>query len=349
MDRVAADLKLPHDHSVVFLRKAPSRWDEYLDLDLPILISHTCAPWSALAEELWQAGLSGSRPLRLVESSGAVLEVSWQEQSLIPTPSTTEWSLALNWTHPEEGWRSRLPLWGKHYLVTRQREQGQGLVERLESLGARVTATPTIEFVEPDDPAPILQAIESLEQFQWILFTSPNGVRYFFARLQASSKDHRALAGAKLACIGPGTARALAEQGFKADLLPESFVAEGLLETLAPIEVQGLRILLPRAQEARAVLPETLRSRGAQVLVAAVYKTVHPQLPEEVRTAPGATALFTSSSTVRNWVELTGDRETPCHCIGPITAETARQCGLKVLGVAPVHTIDGLVDSLLGP
>ncbi|MCA9776729.1 MAG: uroporphyrinogen-III synthase [Candidatus Eremiobacteraeota bacterium] len=349
LDRAADDLKIPSSHSRVLLTESPSRWDEYLDLDIPILIDSGTGSWEDLCSGLWQSGLSEQRTLRLVEPDGEVSPLRIENEALHPQPRASDWVVALNWSHPEEGWRSRLPLWGKRYLVTRQKEQGQALVDRLQSLGARAVAAPTIEFTSPDDPSIIGRALESLEEYQWLLFTSPNGVRRFFALLGESSKDHRALGGARFACIGPGTARALKSQGFKGDVLPENFVAEGLLEALSGESLEGQKVLLPRAQEAREVLPDTLRSRGAEVVVAPVYKTVEPELPDglEQWCAESTRVLFTSSSTVKNWLQLTGNRELPCFCIGPITGATARESGLRVLGEAEVHTIDGLVDCLL--
>lgn len=348
LGQAAVDLKIPEHRSRVLLRESPTRWDEYLDLEIPILIASDCGPWEPLCSALWQSGLSGRRPIRLVDADGAVLPLEFEGEVLVPHPRSSYWTLALNWTHPEEGWRTRLPLFGKRYLVTRQNEQGRSLIEKLESLGARAIAAPTIDFVAPDDPSVIAEALKKLESFDWLLFTSPNGVRHFFRLLDDSPKDHRALGGARIACIGPGTAKALRAKGFDCDVLPEEFVAEGLLEALSREEFEGKKVLLPRAQEAREVLPETLRSRGAEVVVAPVYKTVHPALPEGLAEWPeeASRVLFTSSSTVTNWIALTERRDIPCFCIGPITAGTAEKAGLQVLGTAEVHTIDGLVDCL---
>jgi uroporphyrinogen III methyltransferase/synthase len=193
--------------------------------------------------------------------------------------------------------------------------------------------------------------MDDLERFHWLIFTSPNGVRYFFESLAASARDHRNLASAKFACIGPGTAKALAQAGFKADLVPEQYVAEGLLESLKKHlpNLRGHSILIPRAQEAREVLPETLREWGAEVVVAPAYKTVQPRLPEDFQRLlrPDTRLLFTSSSTVKHWLSLTGNKANPCYCIGPVTAATAEEHGLSVLGVAREHTIEGLVNCLL--
>ena len=349
LDQAAVDLKIPDLQSRVLLWESPARWDEYLELDVPVLIHSGCGPWERLSADLWESGLSSQRFVRLVDDDGAVYPVEFERESLVPRPRSADWTLALNWTHPDEGWRSRLPLWGKRYLVTRQKEQGQALIEKLVSLGAQAMAAPTIDFVDPDDPSIITEALEKLEDFEWLLFTSPNGVRHFFRLLDDSSKDHRALGETRMACIGPGTAKALRAKGFDCDVLPQEFVAEGLLEALSAEEFEGKKVLLPRAQEAREVLPETLRSRGAEVVVAPVYKTIHPALPEGLADWPeeASRVLFTSSSTVTNWVALTERRELPCFCIGPITAGTAEKAGLKVLGTAAVHTIDGLVETLL--
>jgi uroporphyrinogen III methyltransferase/synthase len=292
--------------------------------------------------------------MRLVESHGQVLEVRWLEETLDPLPSTENWTLSIGWTHPGEGWRARLPLWGQRYVVTRAAGQGESLVQRLESLGAQAYAVPTIAFADPDDFQPWIRAVGEMRSFHWILFTSPNGVDCFVERLCQSGLDLRALGGAKLACIGPSTAKSLARHGLKADLVPEQFVAEGLLAALhveLGDDLTGLRILLPRAQVARTVLPDALTAAGAKVLVAPVYKTVAPDLsdlPAEDAASPPR-LLFTSSSTVTNWMEATGGRRWPCYCIGPITAQTARDQGLEVLGVADPYTIDGLLDLLVRP
>lgn len=349
LDQAAVDLKIPDHQSRVLLWDSPARWDEYLDLEIPVLIDSACGPWESLSAELRQSGLSSRRLIRLVSADGAVHPLRFENDTLVPQPRSADWTVALNWTHPDEGWRSRLPLWGKRYLVTRQKEQGRALIERLESLGARATAAPTIDFVAPDDPSIIAEALERLEDFEWLLFTSPNGVCHFFRLLDDSPKDHRALGQTRMACIGPGTAKALRARGFDCDVLPEEFVAEGLLEALSTEKLEGKKVLLPRAQEAREILPDTLRSRGAEVVVAPVYKTIHPALPEGLAdwSEEASRVLFTSSSTVTNWVALTDRREIPCFCIGPITAGTAEKAGLKVLGTAAVHTIDGLVQTLL--
>lgn len=345
----AEDVLLPATHNAVFVTSAPDRWDEYLDLDCPLFVGSQCGQLSTLVEALIQAGASARLTARVVEQDGLVWTLDWESPAL---PKAENWTLVLGWTHPQEGWRARRPLYGQRYLVTRQKQQGGPLVEELRSLGARVLAVPTIEFQPPDCEVAVQDALAHLTEFDWLLFTSPNGVRHFFSYLRAANLDHRALARASFACIGPGTEKSLNQEGFNADLVPPRFVAEGLLEALAQRlgqDLTGLKFLIPRAQEAREVLPETLRSAGGQVVVAPVYKTVLPQPPAEFGNfvTPQTRLLFTSSSTVKNWVERTQNLELPCYCIGPVTATTARERGLQVLGVAERHTIDGLVACVL--
>jgi uroporphyrinogen-III synthase len=346
----AMDLGLPPHANVILLTEAPARWDEILDARIPTLISCSAGSWQELTQGLWQAGCSPQLPLRLVESDGRVLALSWQQDRLVPQPESRQWTLALGWTHADEGWRSRLPLWGKTYLVTRAAQEGAKLVQQLNELGATAYAVPTIAFTTPDDLAPWVEAVSRLAEFDWVLFTSPNGVRFFVQRLRDSGLDLRALGRARLASIGPATARALAQHHLKSDLVPSEFVAEGLLEALLQEmggDLRGQRFLLPRAQQARSVLPDGLRAAGAQVLVAPVYKTVAPPPPPlPLEGAAPPCLLFTSSSTVSNWVEHQAP-PWPCYCIGPITAETARSHGLEVLGVADPYTIEGLLELLV--
>lgn len=345
MELAARDLRIGSDQSVALVTKPPERWDELLDCGLPLLISHKALDWTALGAQLWESGLSPSQTVRLVEANGQVKAVELKEKSLLPAPESQRWSLAIGWTHPDEGWRARLPLFGRHYIVTRAKDQGQGLVEQLRELGATVTHLPTIEFTEPDDLGPWQSAVSRLHDFEWVVFTSPNGVRFFMERLGRSERDLRALAGATLACIGPSTARTLREFGLKADLVPPEYVAESLLEELSS-RLAGGRILLPRAQVARDVLPQGLKEAGADVLVAPVYKTVKPELQFE-DLPRDARVLFTSSSTAKNWREAAPDAAYPCFCIGPVTAATAKECGIEVLGIGREFTIEGLLATVL--
>lgn len=344
---VRADICFPDDAGALYLVEAPDRWDEYLDLSLPIFISWRCGRWSELLKALELAGFSERYTARLVEAGGRVSPLVRKGRGQwSPAPTEALWTLVLNWSHPEEGWRWKLPLAGRRYVITREASKAREMVAQLEAQGAVAVPLPTISFEQPDRPNILQKALRELESFDWIVFTSPNGVRFFFEALQNSDKDHRTIADTKFACIGPSTAKALKKAGFGCDLLPDRYVAEGLLEAFESSvgsTMTHLKVLIPRAQEAREILPNTLRVRGAEVLVAPAYKTVQPALPEEFVLTNSHRVLFTSSSTVKHWMELVGNPELACFCIGPITAQTAREFGIPILGVAIEHTVEGLL------
>ncbi|MGD9735935.1 MAG: uroporphyrinogen-III C-methyltransferase [Solirubrobacterales bacterium] len=250
------------------------------------------------------------------------------------------------------GWLERRPLHGRTVVVTRARAQASSLAGTLRELGAAVVELPAIRIEALVESAEARAAAAAIEEYSLICLTSPNGVRLLFAALAAAGKDARALAGATVAAIGPGTERELAARGIGADVVPERFVAEALVAALAGVEVAGRRVLIARAAEAREVLPEALRERGAEVDVVALYETVREQPEEEaVAAAQGADYVtFTSSSTVRNLVEALGDRFPAAArvvSIGPVTSETARELGLRVDVEAKRHDVDGLLAALL--
>jgi uroporphyrinogen III methyltransferase/synthase len=228
--------------------------------------------------------------------------------------------------------------------VTRARAQSSGLSAQLRSLGAAVVEVPAIRIVPRDGPVP------DLGSYDLLCLTSPNGVQILFERLRAAERDARALAGCRVAAIGPGTAAALANHGVIADLVPDRFVAEGLIEALAGLDIE--RALIARASGARDVLPEALRARGAQVDVLELYDTVAEPLGETqlsaVRSADYVT--FTSSSTVRFFMDALGGRfpdGVRAVSIGPITSETLRERGLEPDVEAARHDIEGLVEALV--
>ena len=246
-------------------------------------------------------------------------------------------------------WYEDRPLFGKRIIVTRAREQASGLVERLHELGAATVELPVIEIGDPADGGAALRAAAGrVADYDWVAFTSANAVGRFFAALGEVGADTRALGGRRVAAIGPGTAEALAAAGVRADLVPERFVAESLLEAFP--DGPG-RVLLPRAAVARDALPAGLTGRGWTVDVVEAYRTaVGRPAPEALGAAASAHAVtFTSSSTVTNYLAVAGDVPVPpvVACIGPITAETARAAGLTVNVVATPHTIEGLVQSLV--
>jgi uroporphyrinogen III methyltransferase/synthase len=249
-------------------------------------------------------------------------------------------------------WLERRPLHGRRVVVTRARAQASGLAATLRGLGAEVVELPAIRIEPRTGSEEVRRAAAEIGAYSLICLTSPNGVRLLFEALAAAGLDARALGGVTVAAIGPGTARALAELGIAADIVPERFVAEALVEALEGVEVAGRRVLVARAAEARDLLPEALRERGAEVDVVALYETVRETpAPEAVEAAQGADYVtFTSSSTVRNLTEALGDRfpgNARVVSIGPITSEAARAAGLEVAVEAERHDVDGLVAALL--
>jgi uroporphyrinogen III methyltransferase / synthase len=250
-------------------------------------------------------------------------------------------------------WLERRPLHGRRVVVTRARAQASGLAATLRALGAEVVELPAIRIEPRIESAEVREAVAAIGEYTLLCLTSPNGVRLLFEALAADGRDARALAGATVAAIGPGTARALRQEGILADVVPERFVAEALVEALAEVAIEGRRVLVARAAEARDVLPEALRERGAEVDVVALYETVREEpSAEAVEAAQGADYVtFTSSSTVANLTEALGDRlprSARVVSIGPVTSEAVRAAGLTVDVEAERHDIDGLLDALLG-
>jgi uroporphyrinogen III methyltransferase / synthase len=241
-------------------------------------------------------------------------------------------------------WLGARPLAGVRVAVTRARAQASGLASSLRELGATVLEAPAIRISALDGPAP------RIEDYDLVCLTSPNGVRLLFERLAREGRDARAFGGARIAAIGPGTAAALLEHGLIADVVPERFVAEGLVQALAEVPVS--RALVARAAEARDVLPAALRARGAQVDVVALYETLpEPMSPAELAALEHADYVtFTSSSTVRFFYDVTGERLPPnarLVSIGPVTSAALRERGREPDVEAERHDIDGVLDALL--
>jgi uroporphyrinogen III methyltransferase / synthase len=246
-------------------------------------------------------------------------------------------------------WFEARPLFGKRVVVTRAREQASGLRARLERLGAAVVELPAIQ-IEPVDVT-----VPDLSAYDWLVLTSANGVIALFERgLGPTGRDARALAGVRVAAIGPGTAAALAARGIRADLVPDRFVAEALLAAFPPPSAPGARVLLARAEQARDVLPDGLEAKGYRVDVLAAYRTVagtpDADVVAAVRAGDVDAVTFTSSSTVTNFCDVLGALPDPhplVASIGPVTSKTAFERGLRVDVEADEHTIDGLVAALV--
>ncbi|HEX7485649.1 MAG TPA: uroporphyrinogen-III C-methyltransferase [Vicinamibacterales bacterium] len=260
-------------------------------------------------------------------------------------------------------WFDARPLFGKRIVVTRPREQAGDLVEALEQLGATVVEAPTVRIVPPEDYAPLDEACATVGQYDWVVFTSANGVDYFFRRMQAGPTDTRSLAGVKLCAIGPGTADRVARHCLKVDLMPAEYRAEAVVEALrATGDLAGKAFLLPRADIARELLADELRKSGALVTEVTAYRTVpveterdsEPDIYRMLLDRKVDVLTFTSASTVRNFVRLYGvgpvaDLLQPVAIasIGPVTAEAAQQCGIRTTIMPADYTIPGLVRAIV--
>ncbi len=246
------------------------------------------------------------------------------------------------------GWFTSRPLTGRRVVVTRAPGQAGELAGRLRAMGAEVVEVPTIDIVDPADGGAALRAaMADPARFDWLVVTSPNGARHAMAAL----RDARDLAGVRLAAVGPGTAAVLAEHHLQVDLVPDRFVAEGLLASFPDPPPEGGCVLLARAEVARDVLPDGLRAKGWVVEVVDAYRTVPVDLDgagrERARSADAVT--FTSASSVTNFVAAAGREAVPpvVAVIGPVTAAAARELGLEVTVEAAEHSLDGLVDAVV--
>jgi uroporphyrinogen III methyltransferase/synthase len=306
-----------------------------------------------IAEQLIAGGRPGSEPAAVIERGtlpgqrvvsgtlATIAELAIEQDIRAPAISLIGPVAALR---PQLAWFESQPLFGQTVAVTRARAQVSGLAGRLRELGAEVVEAPAIRITQLEGPAP------EPGHYDLICLTSPNGVDALFARLTAAGRDARALAGARVAAIGPGTERALRRHGLMADVVPERFVAEGLVEALADVPVS--RALVARAAEARDVLPDALRARGADVDVMPLYETVAEPLSARQRAAVARAdyVTFTSSSTVRYFFDAVGDElaaQTRLVSIGPVTTDTLRERGREPAVEATRHDIEGLIDALV--
>lgn len=256
-------------------------------------------------------------------------------------------------------WFEGRPLFGKRILVTRARDQAVEFTDLLKFYGADPVEFPTIEVVPPETWEALDEAIRKIEEYDWLIFTSANGVLYFLERLNANGKDIRDLKGIKLCAIGPRTAQEIERLGVRVDLIPAEYVAESLIEQMGRQDLSGRRILIPRAAVARDVLPEALIRMGARVDVVTAYRTIRPTRDLEwvknlLQGGQISVITFTSSSTVRNFVEMFGPDEARkflngvvVACIGPITAKTVEAYGMTVHVLPKDSTIPSLAQAIV--
>jgi uroporphyrinogen III methyltransferase / synthase len=321
----------------------------------------------AILEKLHQQGLDSETPAALIQWGTTVRQktvvgtlstiIKKSEEAGVTPPAifvvgrVVELRETLNWFE-------KRPLSGKRVVVTRTREQASELVDRLSELGAECFEFPTIRIVPPSDWSELDNALGQVEGFDWIFFTSPNGVRFFFNRLESRGFDFRMLKGVRIAVIGPATAEALARYHLRPDVVPDQYQAEHLLDALSQISLTDKKVLIPRAAQARDVLPEGLRRMGAEVSVVAAYQTLPAEtekekLEELLAKGEVDCLTFTSSSTVIQFLALFPRqkilsllKKVTIACIGPITAKTARDNGITVSVIAEEYTIPGIVKAI---
>jgi uroporphyrinogen III methyltransferase/synthase len=258
-------------------------------------------------------------------------------------------------------WYETRPLFGKNIIVTRARQQASEFSKRLGELGANAIEFPTIEVVPPDDWSDLDKALSHIQGYDWVVFTSVNGVRFFLDRLRASGRDLRALGDIRIATIGPKTAEMWRRFYVEPDLVPEEYRAEAIVEGFRRLGITKAKVLIPRAREARKVLPDQVSKMGLDVDVVTTYKTVRPAhdvepVREMLSQGQIHMVTFTSSSTVKNFVsmfEQDKDRlmdwmqRVAIACIGPITAQTAHDLGFSVDVMPKEYTIEALVNAVV--
>ena len=319
---------------------------------------------SEVVRELLEGGRPGETPAAVIERAtypgqrvvtGTLATIAERAREAdIATPAITIVGdvVALR---EEIEWFERRPLAGQRIVVTRARTQASSLSSRLRELGAEVIEMPAIRL-EPLDPAPLSRALEKVREYDWVMFTSQNAVEVVWRSMRAGGLDARSLGHARIAAIGRATADALLACGLAADVVPERFVAESLVDALERRDdVTGRRVLLPRAADARDVLPDGLRALGAHVDVIPVYRTVldgdgAARVAERLRAGAIDLVTLSSSSTARFFVEAVGAeaaRAAPAASIGPVTSAAARALGLRVTVESEQSTIAGLVDAIV--
>ena len=260
---------------------------------------------------------------------------------------------------PQLAWFDNRPLFGRHVLVTRTREQASALSGLLQRFGATALEMPVIRVVPPEDSGPLDAALAEAERYDWLVFTSANGVRFVTERLAQLGQDVRALKGPRVAAIGPKTAAAAEQAGMRVSLCPDEYIAEALVEALQQEGLAGRRVLLLRAEEARSTFPDRARELGAEVTVVTAYRTLpveqlDPRAVEMLERGEIAVVTFASSSSVRYFATALGEErarsllaKTCVACIGPVTAETAAGLGIGVDAMPEEYTIEALVEAIV--
>ncbi len=249
------------------------------------------------------------------------------------------------------------PLIGKRILITRAREQSGEFATLLKKTGAEVIEFPTIEIAPPLHWKDLDRALHQLKSYDWLIFTSANGVHFFWQRLKEKGKIHLP-SSIKVCAIGPATANQLMKKKISVDYMPKEFIAEAILDGFGKMSINGKRILLARAKKARDILPRGLRKMGGEVDVVEAYRTVKPKggskrLRQLLTDGKIDVITFTSSSTVNHFVELLQKEDLKKRlkgiavaCIGPVTSKTAKGWGMKVQIQPKEYTIPGLTKAI---
>jgi uroporphyrinogen III methyltransferase/synthase len=296
----------------------------------------------------------GTQPRqRTVVATLDTIAAKAEEQNITaPVITVIGWSVVLR---DELNWFEQRPLFGKRIVVTRATQQAPALSEKLRELGADMIEMPATQIARLD-PAPLRAAIDKISDNDWLIFTSQNAVAIFWEQLLGRGRDARALAGLKIAAVGPATAGALLEHGITVDVIPQRFVAEALLEIMrARDDVAGSKVLYVAAEGARDALPMGLREIGADLTVIEAYRSIADgegaeKLARAIEAGKVDLATFTSASAVRGYIDAVGEElalKVPAAAIGPQTSDALREAGIEVKAEADEATIDGLVSAVL--
>ena len=318
----------------------------------------------SIADALIEGGMPGEIPAaaiqwgtlpkqRTVVATLESLAARTDEQNLTaPVIIVIGWSVVLR---DELNWFEQRPLFGKRIVVTRATQQAPILSEKLRELGADVIEMPATQIARLD-LSPLRSAIAGIDEYDWLIFTSQNAVAIFWEQLLGAGRDARALAGVKIAAVGPATAGALLEHGITVDLIPKRFVAEGLLEMMRERgDIASARVLYVTAEGARDALPDGLEQMGADVTVIEAYRSISDgqgakRLSRAIEAGKVDLVTFTSASSVKAYVEVVGDElalRVPAASIGPQTSEALRGAGIEIKHEAEEATIDGLVAAVM--
>lgn len=332
-------------HTIVFLMGLRSLKD-----NMQRLLVSGCDPQTPVALIRW--GTKGSQE-SLVGTVQGIAELA--EKRGFKPPAITVVGEVVN-LRSRLNWFETRPLFGRRIVVTRP--QAGSFTREIEDLGGEVVEFPTIQILPPKSYDPLDGAIQRIHTYHWIIFTSVNGVKHFLARFRHLEGDIRQLKGIKIGAIGPETAKGLESVFLRADLVPKEYRAEGLLRALKREEMRGKRVLLPRALEARDILPRTLRDWGAEVEVIEAYRTVATNcdvswLRGQILGNRIDMVTFTSSSTVAQFARLFRAENmtelmthTAVACIGPITQKTAEEKGIAVQVIPREYTVAGMVRAI---